>query len=742
MKEGFGAFVRWFVLLCYAVVGCKCYAQNSTYDHKLDFAGRFSPSSCFMLKGSSSASPLLKMKSISTGMVSALLKVNVKSISENELARYGITVRSKVGDIWSANIPISSLEDLERVAGVLYVDVDMPIACKMDTAATLSGFGSRLLAINQLKRFDGSGVIVGVVDKGFDYTHPSFKDSLGRSRIRFVWDQTLAWSAPKSFGYGTEIADESFLFSLKTDNQFETHGTHVLGIAAGGSWGSPYAGIARNADIGLVSYMGPRLNSEYMSTSLSGVLDGVKYIFERAKELGKPAVVNLSLGFHMGPHDGTSLFDQACDKLVGEGRIIVGAAGNEGQKKVHLGINFTASDTLYSTFVGSSGRGSSCVDIWGEADRRFEVKVSLIDRKLFAEVASSRWYSTDDNTSFNSSISDLAGKACNLFVYACSAVSFNNKPRVALFYTSTSDMLVKLSVRSVDRVSHRINMWNDAYGAAGSFESMGQKGVLDGDMATSVAEIGGTGKRIISVGAFTSKTAYQNLVGQKRTISYSSLVGQIAPFSSKGPTVDGRFKPDVVAPGNGVVSSLNSFDSFFNAETASVLKEKRDSDASYFFGLLQGTSMSAPIVTGVVALLLQQNPLLTPEEVKVLLQQGALLDGFTGSKASLNRNVWGVGKVSAVGALSALLKEDVGSVSVAGGLPIVCMQSSAQPNLVTVESKSATPVSIVVYDMMGRFVFERSFVNSTSFSTSGLKGGIYLVRTVSGGGGCKLMVNL
>src|SRR6185503_18468917 len=105
------------------------------------------------------------------------------------------------------------------------------------------------------------------------------------------------------------------------------HGTHVLGIAGGdGSatgGGVPaytYAGMAPKADLVVVK----------TDMSDTGVLDGVAYVMNRATALGKPAVVNLSLGTLYGPKDGTSPFEAGIAALTGPGRVIVVAAGNDG----------------------------------------------------------------------------------------------------------------------------------------------------------------------------------------------------------------------------------------------------------------------------------------------------------------------------------------------------------------------------------------------------------------------------
>lgn len=90
---------------------------------------------------------------------------------------------------------------------------------------------------------------------------------------------------------------------------------------------------------------------------------------------------------------------------------------------------------------------------------------------------------------------------------------------------------------------------------------------------------------------------------------------QIASYSSKGPTlIDHFIKPDLVAPGNQVISVSTKGDSLLEkAFPANKL------GAAYF--TLNGTSMAAPVVSGAVALMLEKTPSLTPNQVKARLMK-------------------------------------------------------------------------------------------------------------------------
>jgi serine protease AprX len=98
----------------------------------------------------------------------------------------------------------------------------------------------------------------------------------------------------------------------------------------------------------------------------------------------------------------------------------------------------------------------------------------------------------------------------------------------------------------------------------------------------------------------------------------------VASFSSYGTTSDGFAKPDLVAPGKNLVSQMGNANSVLSqAHPANIV----DANNGYF--RMSGTSMAAPVVAGAVAILLQDEPNLTPDQVKYRLKATAKTTGWS-----------------------------------------------------------------------------------------------------------------
>lgn len=656
--------------------------------------------------------------------INALLKV-ADNFNEDTLHYLNIHIGTKAGNIWTANIPITMLQSLIRINELEYIQIDEPVKTKLDNARVSTGVNLVHQGTSLQQSYYGSGVVVGVIDNGFDYTHPMFYDPLGTTyRVKRIWEQTKSGIPPSGYTYGNELVGETAILAAQSDTTSGVHGTHVTGIAAGSGSGTngQYMGMAPQSDIVWVSLGG----------GILGAIDGIKYIFNYANSVGKPAVINLSLGSHIGPHDGTSLFDQACENLVGSGKILVGSAGNEGNVPLHIEYTFTSNDTLFGTFVDfeETSNKKGLVDSWGQQGKDFGMSLALYDpvNQTFSS-GTGNWFAKDDTT-LTRQLTGSDNNICTIS-FSTSSVEFNNSlPRIFLDITNNSDDLLALFGHGSNPGNGSVHLWNNSNNDRAGFSSKGLPWAIDGDTLFTVGEIGGTGKSMISVGAYTSKNSYTDFQGSSHTIPFFAAIEDIAPFSSTGPTVDGRTKPDIAAPGNVVISSVNSYDTNYNANDTTVVAKVNFNNRDYWFASEQGTSMAAPMVTGIVALWLEADPSLAPMHVKQYMYDNAKTDNFTGSAPN---NFWGWGKIDAHESIKAVISHfSVNENSgISGDIEIYPNPASGKFAL---QSLNRGINSIEILDYSGRIVLTKkiNINDNTIIDVSNLSSGIYLLKFTDG----------
>ena len=573
------------------------------------------------------------------------------SATDSSFSERGIIISAKFGNIWSLRIPIASLESLKDIRGIEFAELSSPI----NSARIKNDIERQLTKVDKVqnglqnslpKNYSGKGVIVGIVDIGFQCNHPNFYTVDGsRNRISRFWMQgNNNGPAPDGFTYGTEYKDSNVIPLL--NDMDGTHGTHVAGIAAGSGHTSPnlqYRGMAPDAELVFVGIL-------YGNDSLPGsslgdyivanpsILDAYKYIFDYAESVGKPAVINLSWGMHTGPHDGKSLFDLATESLVGQGKILVGSSGNEGDNPMHWFHAFDH-DTVGTIMIenGRQWRQGENVysDFWGYSNKHFGVKIKIIDTN-FNKIVETPFILSNKDTSITYNL--FADNSVFQIHFACTkSYPTNQKPNITVSVSHVNQRKYAI-LAYIHSDSSEVHAWNS--GAArdwtsGSFRNRlnninFEDSFIAGNTDYTAGENGGTSKAVISVGAIAARSAYFNVNGILMNDSSYVIPPQIARFSSRGPTVDGRIKPNIVAPGYDVPSSINNRQFAGWMIDRTVLKSVFKNDTQYW-STSNGTSMSAPHVTGIIALLLEANPKLSAAQAEEILETTADIASYMGA---------------------------------------------------------------------------------------------------------------
>lgn len=635
----------------------------------------------------------------------------------------GVTPIAENAGTATVRLTLEALQRLAKQQGVEYIQITSGATQMLNLARQEAGTDQIHKGTDLPQAYTGAGVVVGVVDAGFDYMHAAFRRPAdGALRIKRVWEQSATTldgaSAPAKYGYGIELNTPELIEKAQGDSDSNSHGTHVAAIAAGSDAykDGAYVGNAPDADIVLVAL-------DLNASTNADISNAVQYIFDYADEVGKPCVVNLSLGNQDGPHDGTSTFDTMTDAMQGPGRLIVGAAGNHRTDAFHIDHTFATADAApLRTFVKykvapSNSVSGGTIEIWGEKGVDFTVDIAAYSTFNKKDARSTTVYPAEGVTDV-----DFGKYATGTWKVASEVSPLNGKPHVVLTSALTSirnNYAIALTV--TPKTAGRVNIWSDNTYLA--LESRDIEGFSAPDAASStLCEIGGTGKRILTVGSYTTRNEYTTNGGQQATLQ--ETVGDLSSFSSYGPTVDGRMKPNITAPGCFIISAVSNNDASGNLMYA----EYNENFGRYNqYGYMQGTSMASPFVAGIVATWLQAYPQLTPEQLHEIVQNTARKDNFTATAPDSN---WGYGKINALDGLRQCIeKQETGCVSI--GMPFDGTVRIADGNIVLGFARD-TQATLCITSMTGSTLFskplgKRSAGETPSVAVPQLPKGVYLL---------------
>lgn len=611
------------------------------------------------------------------GAEEPLLTLLVKFTGDPELLeRAGFRVQARIGSIYTGTLAMNHLEALANVPGVRFIQSSQKAFAYQQGAANASMRGAPFTPA----AYTGAGVLVASIDTGADIHHLDFRKADGTTRIKYLLDLsdpgdtdgngTLDGTGPFGGTLYTEAQINAALAGTGTVNQRDTtgHGTHGLSIAAGDDPTLP--GIAPNADLIVVK---ATRQSGSMAFETADVINALAFVDQKATELARPYVVNLSLGTIVSSHDGRSLEEQAIDTLFGPGRAgktAVIAAGNSSENRTTRFHHFTAashtglgqSHTLtLPAYTATPGRGNDriFIDVWYRGRDKQKITVTPPGgAPVFAAFGNYVDLSTPQGNVF---IVNLGGaNAENGDIEAMVVIDdWGNTPPAAGAWTIT------VTGEDIGDTGE-YHAWladESIVGAAHPYFSS------NADNTYLVGKPGGA-VHAITVGSYALhdapsrfRTSWIDVNGTAR-IDSTATNGQLSDFSSTGRTRDGRIKPELTAPGERVMaavsrdawpgiapSSIYRIHPFSDPEA--LLKERATNRA---FGLLQGTSFAAPVVTGLVARILSQDPTLDAVQIRNILINSATADAFTGT---VPNDLWGYGKASLAIGTSTLLPSNL-----------------------------------------------------------------------------------
>ena len=618
------------------------------------------------------------------GVRMATCWINMTDHNYSALEQLGVKIQAKFANRVTAHIPIDQIENVAALSNVTKVAVARKLKSKtyrsrvMTNVDDVLNLSSDAQAAGLTQAYNGTGVVLGVIDTGIDFGHQMFS---GRIKKKYVYNTTAEEVQ--------EYTGSSYYYSD------ETHGTHTSTIAGGSDYtatayvyttgtsyttvsNAKFGGMAPGTDLVLCD-----LGEELTDANIAAC---IKLISDYADQVGKPCVISLSLGGHFGPHDGTGDMADVCAQYTGPGKIIIFASGNEGEDGIYH-YKSASSSAPAMTILSSQTRSSYSVDYGAalsyartpnkELAARYYVVNTSTNSILWTskEITTSDYFEDDEGNiemygaeiSVNDTGSDGTTKLSNYFTaynsdsdnygYLCCYMdkdNHNNKWYVetVLYYLKavSSNYKIGMSIYPKDG-STIIDSWPAAYidFASSSASVNGNSFTAGGNNSSASDE--SSFPSVISVGAYcSSKYWYGGTTsGSRQYWTNNGTYQQISMFSSYqaegyGPT--GLKQPWITAPGEVIIAGYNSGYSVESNIYYAYGTNKK-------LGAMSGTSMAAPCAAGITALWLQVNPALTPEDVKNVMKETAIQDTYvTGTYASH----FGQGKIDALAGVKYLLE--------------------------------------------------------------------------------------
>lgn len=442
-----------------------------------------------------------------------------------------------------AIITVKGQEDIEKL--LLYPEIEYierPFILQAQDSQSFSSTG--ITSFKNTSGLTGKGTILGIIDSGIDYTLPVFKDASNKSKILYYWDQSIEGNPPSGFKEGSVYTNEDINKAL--DGQMyipisttSSHGTHVAGICAS---------IANEANI-IAVRVGHRQTDTFSKST--EFMRALKFVLDKALELKMPVAINISYGSNEGSHRGLSLFEQYIDDmcLVWKNNIVV-AAGNNADKGGHKHVNLVGNKIEEIEIVIGDSERILNINIWPNFADDFRVYL----------VNPSNERSQPISLSNREASNTISGTKIRGFFYEIAPYSLTR--RVSFQLASPRQItsgIWKLVFEPINIVVGDVDIYLP------TSEGLSRDTRFLEPNTSLTVTVPGTASRAITVGSFNSRS------------------DTVSIFSGEGDVERCVAKPDILAPGEDIVS-------FLPGGTT---------------GALSGTSMATPHVTGVCSLLME-----------------------------------------------------------------------------------------------------------------------------------------
>lgn len=740
-------------------------------ESKLDLQSRATLRSMTALQAPNSGIRTLAASNgiIPTGHISGLIKI-YEGTSFDELEENGVNVIRTRGDIALVTMPVNDVERISTLGSIKQMQLSRHLEPKMDLVRPAIGADKIHAGTDLPQAYTGKGVITGVVDAGIDPNHINFRNTDGTSRFKYL--SHIYLSEDQQSYYIGEYNTPELIAQFGTDNTGTFHGTHTLGIMAGGYMGTstvaqrtsafqatvtetnnPFYGIAYESDI--VASCGDLMD---MFIAL-----GIENILDYAYAAEKPAVINLSLGSNVGSHDGKSVMSQYLD-LAGKEAIICMSSGNEGDLPIALNQTFTADDNVLQTFIhpyypvnGYTNLRYGQVYVYSNDTTEFTFEAVIYNKTrgtitfrapITTNTNGNPIYYASTNYAQEGDITNANfNRAFEGYIGIGSMIDEDSGRYYAMIdYFTTDNTLTNANGNYIlgfivtGKEGQRIDCFCD--GAYTTMESYGIAGWDKGSTNGTISDMA-CANNILVVGSYNTRDEWGSLDGGVYSYQGAFPYGKMSAFTSYGTLIDGRNLPHICAPGATVISSSNMYyidayaKEYGDMDNALQAKYIEDNHNNYWHQQI-GTSMATPVVAGGIALWLEADPTLTIDDVKDIIAKTAIVDAdVTGSGDPIQ---WGAGKFDAYAGLKEVLNRKAGIGNVIADDNNRLLINSNGNNYYNIFLSGANAINATIYNIAGQPVLNQSGEgNELNIDASQLASGVYIL-TVNGSNSQRILI--
>lgn len=568
----------------------------------------------------------------------------------------------------------------------------------------------------------GKGAIVAMIDRGIDYSHPDFIDENGQTRIAYIFDMidnSGANASDNPYGVGTIFTAAQINSALQSNTVLSTdrfgHGTATTSIACGNGSavaGTEFRGVAYEATIIVVKITHdgfPAFGNqpgEAGSFNPGNIPIALQFVADKITELGLPGVALMNIGSVGGPTDGTSTICRAMDDFVAKGHTLVCGVGDDGGAANYAGGTITEGNST-EILINKGETGNLRFDMWYSEDNRYDVTIERPNGQKLGPFAAPNGVNGVDDRSFTD-------------------ITYYHRGAAVEFYGATSNRReVLIDIQGATGI-YKITLTATTVGTSGDFSATLNPSLygntnrfMSNTMAGYNVNDYTTANEVISPADYVIKNDWFDLNNVFRNITGQGESGEIWLGSSAGPSHDGRMVTDFAAPGEVLFGAYSPNTWYSNF----VFNQVQGSNGHY--GIQNAVSAAAPLSTGVIALMLELKPTLTPQEIKMILQQTARQDNFTGP---VPNNTWGGGKLDALAAIQAVnslvpvVDPDLGVASLN-----VFPNPTAGELFFSLPSPQVPPKNMIITNHMGQIVRQLNTkeIQDQSINIQSLPQGIY-----------------